>query len=124
MLSITRRLHKEEGFTLIELLIVIVVLGVLAGIVVFAVSGITDDSQTSACRTELRTAETAVEAYYADASPRAYPTPSATNRGWDPLTAGGGKFLRSAPQNYVLGAGGAITPLPANDGGDCVGITA
>ena len=33
------RLKDESGFTLIELLIVIVILGVLAGIVVFSGSG-------------------------------------------------------------------------------------
>ena len=36
------RAATEEGFTLIELMIVIVILGVLAGIVIFAVGGITD----------------------------------------------------------------------------------
>src|SRR5262245_3969613 len=32
----------EKGFTLIELLVVIVILGILAAVVVFAVNGITD----------------------------------------------------------------------------------
>jgi general secretion pathway protein G len=63
---------NEKGFTLIELLIVIVILGVLAGIVVFAVSGITDRGKTSACKAEVSTVATALEGYYAQNN--AYPT--------------------------------------------------
>lgn len=55
----------QSGFTLIELLIVIVILGVLAGIVVFAVSGISDHGKTAACDTDISTVQTAEEAYYA-----------------------------------------------------------
>src|SRR3954469_824852 len=55
----------EAGFTLIELLIVIVILGVLAGIVVFSVRGITDRGDTAACKSNLKATEVAVEAYYA-----------------------------------------------------------
>ncbi|MTA14881.1 MAG: prepilin-type N-terminal cleavage/methylation domain-containing protein, partial [Actinobacteria bacterium] len=40
---------KDTGFTLVELLIVIVILGILATVTVFAVRGITDQGQTSAC---------------------------------------------------------------------------
>ena len=53
------------GFTLIELMIVIVILGILAGIVLFAVGGITDRGTTAACKTDLSTIQTGVEAYYA-----------------------------------------------------------
>ena len=56
---------NEKGFTLIELLIVIVILGVLAGIVVFAVGGITDTGKSSACKTARKTVETGVEAFRA-----------------------------------------------------------
>ena len=45
---------NDEGFTLIELLIVIVILGILATVVVFAVGGITDKGKTSACKAELK----------------------------------------------------------------------
>jgi general secretion pathway protein G len=57
---------NESGFTLIELLIVIVILGVLSGIVVFSVSGITDRGKTSACRATVKTVQVAGEAYYAN----------------------------------------------------------
>jgi prepilin-type N-terminal cleavage/methylation domain-containing protein len=55
----------EKGFTLVELLVVIVILGVLAAVVVFAVGGITNTSKASACTIEVRTINTATQAYYA-----------------------------------------------------------
>ncbi|HET7488544.1 MAG TPA: prepilin-type N-terminal cleavage/methylation domain-containing protein [Acidimicrobiales bacterium] len=60
-----RRAAGEGGFTLIELLVVIVILGILAAVVVFAVSGITDKGQTSACKIDTNTIRTAEEAYLA-----------------------------------------------------------
>ena len=59
------RARQQEGFTLIELMIVIVILGVLAGIVLFAVGGITDRGTSAACKTDVSTIETGVEAYFA-----------------------------------------------------------
>jgi prepilin-type N-terminal cleavage/methylation domain-containing protein len=67
----------ERGFTLIELLVVIVILGILAAVVVFAVSGITNKGNKSACEIETRTVNTAVQSYYAQNN--AWPAgPSAT----------------------------------------------
>ena len=57
--------QNQSGFTLIELLIVIVILGVLAGIVVFAVGGITDRGKVSACKADVKSVEVAAEAAYA-----------------------------------------------------------
>jgi general secretion pathway protein G len=53
----------ESGFTLIELLIVIVVLGILAAVVIFALSGVTQSSAQSACNADAKSVEVAVEAY-------------------------------------------------------------
>ncbi len=63
--SMRKRHSGEAGFTLVELLVVIVILGVLAGIVVFAVGGITNNSTKSACKSDVATAQTAEDAYYA-----------------------------------------------------------
>jgi len=56
----------EKGFTLVELLIVVVILGILAGIVVFAVGNLTDSADNKACITEGETFRNAVAAYRAD----------------------------------------------------------
>src|SRR5439155_12170368 len=62
------RLHAarkgDKGFTLVEVMIVIVILGVLAGIVAFSVRFITDRGDHAACRTNLKDVQSAVEAYY------------------------------------------------------------
>ncbi len=57
--------QKDRGFTLVELLIVIVILGILATVTVFAVRGITDKGQENACEVEGRTLDTAIESHYA-----------------------------------------------------------
>ena len=56
---------KDRGFTLVELLIVIVILGILATVTVFAVRGITNKGKTSACAADKKTLEVAAEAYMA-----------------------------------------------------------
>ena len=73
MLRQLRKMRRDEGFTLIELLIVIVILGILATVVIFAVGGITDRGTKSACKANVEAASTAVEAYRANSNVGAYP---------------------------------------------------
>jgi general secretion pathway protein G len=95
---------NEAGFTLIELLIVIVILGVLAAIVVFAVNGVTDRGKSAACQADVSTVQIASEAHYAKNG--AYAASMAA------LVAAG--FLRSAPADVVYTA--ATGAAAANTG--------
>jgi general secretion pathway protein G len=115
MLQRIREARKNEsGFTLIELLIVIVILGVLAGIVVFAVSGIKDRGDVAACKADLKTVEVAQEAYYAQpptGQPPAYAASLTVLK-----TAG---FLKDDNSKYVTtGISGVVTKV-AGAPGDC-----
>ena len=85
--------RNEEGFTLIELLIVIIVLGILAAIVVFAIGSTRKDSVTSACKTDFKAMELSAEA-------------SNTNKGVYPATDAG--LLQSG------GVGGLLKQLPSS----------
>ncbi|MBP7891087.1 MAG: prepilin-type N-terminal cleavage/methylation domain-containing protein [Ilumatobacteraceae bacterium] len=58
--------QKERGFTLVELLIVIVILGILATVTVFAVRGIADKGKSAACDSDKKVLEVAVETFYAN----------------------------------------------------------
>ena len=66
----------EGGFTLIELLIVVVILGILAAIVVFAVQSLTSRVPQASCGSDYKTVETALEAYKAQMGN--YPTGGGT----------------------------------------------
>ena len=65
--KVARRRHGEAGFTLIELLVVIAVLAILAAIVLFNVVGVTNRGKSSACATDVKTFQSAVDAAIGDA---------------------------------------------------------
>ena len=61
-----QRREGEKGFTLIELLVVIAVLAILAAIVIFNVVGVANRGKSNACATDIKSLQTAVDAYLND----------------------------------------------------------
>ena len=59
---------KQKGFTLIELMVVVVILGILAGIAVPKMFGLSDKSKVSEAPSVLKTYETLQQAYIAEQS--------------------------------------------------------
>ncbi|MBN1547148.1 MAG: type II secretion system major pseudopilin GspG [Syntrophaceae bacterium] len=72
--------NKQCGFTLIELMVVIVILGILAGLIIPRIMGRPDDARQAKARMEIESLTTALKLYKLDNG--AYPT---TEQGLDAL---------------------------------------
>jgi prepilin-type N-terminal cleavage/methylation domain-containing protein len=94
----------DGGFTLIEILIVIVVLGILAAVVIYALGGVTSKSATASCVADGATISIALAAFNAKnptvlgkSSSNALTTSQMEND--LTATALGGPFVESWPSN-------------------------
>jgi general secretion pathway protein G len=109
--AIRERRGTDSGFTLIELLVTVIILGVLAGVVVFAVGQFNSDGVAAACKADAKNVEIAYEAMYAKTG-----TKPATIAAMVPA------YLKEAPSTakytITLNADGTATGA-VNGGGAC-----
>jgi type IV pilus assembly protein PilA len=100
-----KRENGDAGFTLIELLVVILILGILAAIVVVALSGSSQDARTKACSEDAANTYNALNNYVLHNGD--LPAPAA---GFDPsITA-----IAGAPNSFRSTMGASVYRIASN----------
>ena len=107
----------QAGFTLVELLVVILVIGILAGLLLPQFSRARDQANDGKCASNVRNLITGLESYYA--TNFVYPDSATYPTGTD--VAGAVSYnvnmgkcpFNNVAYSYVSGAGG---PIPVSDG--------
>lgn len=99
-----REIWSSSGFTLIELMLVVVVLGILAATVIFALGSVTSSAAEAACNSDAKTVKTAVMSFRYSPSNKTFAWPNSSPLGnlqlTDPASAGyGGPYLSKWPSN-------------------------
>ena len=100
--------RRDGGFSLVELLIVIVVLGILSTVTVFAVRGISDRGEQSGCGIDARSLQTAAEVYMAQESVDTLPATGTDGDRFE-RTLVAAELLDEPSTKYDMGADGSVS---------------
>ncbi|MDO5116818.1 MAG: prepilin-type N-terminal cleavage/methylation domain-containing protein [Synergistaceae bacterium] len=100
MNKIVKKYRKSKGFTLVELLIVIIIIGILAGMMMLSTGSATDKAEATKIVSDMRNIKSACLMYYAD------------NGVWPTATIDNVKpYLDQDPSSYDLKEGTASGDL-------------
>jgi len=101
--------NKQSGFTIVELLIVIVVIGILAGLVITTFSGIQQKARDTERETDIKAMHGQVEAFWAQ---KGY-YPSLTDMNTAAFVTANLKGLDAGAFKDPKGANGTLVAAPA-----------
>ena len=102
------RRRLDRGFSLVELLIVIVILGVLATVAVFAVRGITSKGEESSCGADARTLTIAADVYFVQNSTDVLPATGADDDRYERTLVDSG-LLKDVSTYYDMAEDGTVS---------------
>ncbi|MCB9897500.1 MAG: type II secretion system protein [Planctomycetes bacterium] len=123
--------HEDRGFTLVELLIVVIILGILAGIVIPTFNNASAEAKESSLASDLATIRQAISLFRVQHN-EVYPGGFAgdnwadfvselTSKTYADGSSGGpyGPYIREMPKNPINGSelGVISTPMPAGPSG-------
>lgn len=111
-MKIIKKMRKAKGFTLVELLIVIIIIGILAGMMMLATGSATDKAEATKIVSNLRNIKAAAIMYYADEND--WPADGTIDVG-DSID----KYLDQVPAGYSILNDGTNVSVQA-DGGSTV----